>query len=501
MTSPFFSSLSYRQSLMLAFVAGLLLVAAFEPFGVYLLGVLSPAVLVLLWQQRSPREAFRLGYVFGLGLFSGGVYWVYNSVHEFGQAPASFAIGLTVVFVLYLSLYPALVGWLQARFQVWRSVWASLLFLPAVWVLAEAFRGWFLTGFPWLDLGYSQTDSLLAGFAPVFGVLGVSWAVMVLAVSVAALAAQRSSARVVGVAALVVTVTAALFLNTVHWSEPKGRALGVSLIQGNIAQDDKWKDEWLIPTVERYRDLSREHWGSDLIIWPEAALPGLYSTFEEVILKPLGEEARSHETELITGVLYEDEGKIYNGVITLTDPPEVYRKRHLVPFGEYIPLRGITSLFEGLVVLPADDIAAAEEATLLHAAGITIATSVCYEDAYGEEMLPMLPEANLLVNVSNDAWFGDSLAPPQHLQMARMRAIEFSRPLLRATNTGITAAVDEKGRVLKVLPQFEVAVLVTQIQPQQGATLYALWGNWAILLLSLLLALGGMVWVRRLSRG
>lgn len=499
MASRIFCALSLGQSLLLSFFSGLFLVGAFEPFGLYWLAVLSPALLLGLWQQRSPREAFWLGYVFGLGLFSGGVYWVYNSVHEFGHAPAAFAIGLTVVFVLYLSLFPALVGRLQAHFRVWENVWRTLLFVPAAWVLAEAFRGWFLTGFPWLKLGYSQTDSLLASFAPVFGVLGVSWVVMVLAVALVALVAERASTRVIGAVVLLVFTTLALLLNTIQWSHTKGQPLGVSLIQGNIAQDDKWKDEWLIPTVERYRDLSREHWGSDLIIWPEAALPGLYSTFEEVILKPLGEEARSHESELITGVLYEEDGRVYNAVITLTDPPGVYRKRHLVPFGEYIPLRSLTSLFEGMVVLPADDITPAREPTLLHAAGITIATSICYEDAYGEEMLGMLPEANLLINVSNDAWFGDSLAPPQHLQMARMRAIEFARPLLRATNTGLTAAVDHKGQIIKALPPFEVGVLVAQVQPREGATLYARWGNGGVLLLMLLSVLVAWLLYRRQS--
>lgn len=477
---------------------GIALVGGFAPFSFFPLAIVAPAGLMWLIHGESGKTAARVGYLFGVGYFAAGVYWVYNSVHEFGQAPAAFAIALTLVFVLFLSLFPSVLSYLIARYKWLDASVSALLAIPSLWVLLEWVRGWVFTGFPWLQLGYSQTDTFIGqGVAPVLGVLGVSWFVMVIAVSAYLLVRNRSCNGLIYGFSIAVVIGLSLGLSQREWTQPVNDPIRVTMIQGNIAQENKWAEDWLVPTILRYSDLTRDNWDSDLIIWPEAALPGLYENFREPVLEPLAEEAREHNTDLITGMLYEVDGKVFNSVMTLGSQFGTYFKRHLVPFGEYIPFRNLISWLGDMVVIPSADVSPATEAHMLEAAGQKIAASVCYEDAYGAEMSVLLPEANLLVNVSNDAWFGDSLAPHQHLQIARMRSIEFGRVMLRTTNTGISAVIDHKGKILDRLPQFETATLTAEVQPRTGATLYANTANAVIVPLMSLLLLVGVLWSRR----
>lgn len=474
---------------------GAMLVLAFAPFNAWFLSFLVPAVLIYAWRSRGPSTCFWRGYAFGLGFFGLGVSWVFNSIYEFGQAPLPFAIILTVVFVAVMAFFPALVGWVQARF--FSSVqfsYRAVLIIPALWVLAEWVRSWIFTGFPWLLLGHTQLDTILAGFLPVGGVLFVSWVVMLLAASLASFSAE---ARRFSLSATVISLFLIFVgwgLQSVEWTRPVGKPLSVALIQGNIEQQNKWSRAWLNPTVDRYVGLTQKHLSRDLIIWPEVALPGTYQLFNPSVLEPLRAELREHQVDLMTGILYEDGDKLFNSLVKIGSDTEFYHKRHLVAFGEYIPFRRWVSWFEKWIVLPNDDVSAGSDPVLLHAHGQTIASSICYEDAFGPEMSLMLPEATLLVNVSNDAWFGDSFAPDQHLQIARVRAAEFGRPLLRATNTGVSAIVDHHGKLVELAPQFQIHVLTGVAQGRQGATPYARFENYPVLvLLALLLLLGRFI--------
>ncbi|MGV6817390.1 MAG: apolipoprotein N-acyltransferase [Thiotrichales bacterium] len=467
--------------------AGAMLVLAFAPFNAWFLAFLVPALLMYAWRGRGPTTCFWRGYAFGLGFFGLGVSWVFNSISEFGEAPLPFAILLTLIFVGVMALFPAIVGWIQARFYSSRSFPVRAIWvIPVVWVLSEWVRSWLFTGFPWLLLGHSQLDTLLAGYFPLGGSLLVSWLVLIIAGAVATLGYLRLKKRMLVVFAITLVVVSGWLLQRAQWTQPQGKPLSVALVQGNIEQQNKWAREWLVPTVERYLALTEKHLSYDLIVWPEVALPGTYQMFSPTVLEPLRKDLIERQSDLITGILYEDGERLYNSLIKIGVDTEIYHKRHLVAFGEYIPFRRWVSWFEDWIVLPNDDVSPGTEPVIFHVKDQRIAGSICFEDAFGPEMADMLPDATLLVNVSNDAWFGDSFAPDQHLQIARVRAAEFARPLLRATNTGITAIVDYHGKLTDIAPQFQVSVLTATVQGRQGATPYTRFENYPLLILLVL---------------
>lgn len=464
---------------MLALLAGAALPLAFAPFGWYFVAVAALGLLFALWlDSPSPRRALWRGWLFGLGMFGVGTSWVYVSLHYFGNIPPAAAMPITALFVAGFALFPALLGYLVTRFFPAPGMAKLLVVLPAGWTLAEWVRGWFLTGFPWLNLGYGQIDSPLAGLAPLLGVYGVGWALAFsagLVLVILGYGGRRFRAAV----ALVVLWGLGWALGHVHWVQPQGPEVRVSLVQGNVTQDMKWEPEQLRPTMDLYRDLTSQHWDSDLVIWPETAVPAFYHEVAEYLAE-FEQEARSHGTDLVLGIpvydFYND--RYYNSVISLGSRQGIYVKHHLVPFGEYFPMRTVLSAIQGFFVVPMSDFSSGELGQPpLEAASFKIGASICYEAAFGEEIIRSLPAADLLVNVSNDAWFGDSLAPHQHLQMARMRALEGGRYLLRATNTGISAIIGPDGKVQASAPQFRAHVLTGTVQAMQGTTPYVLWGN------------------------
>jgi apolipoprotein N-acyltransferase len=468
-----------------ALVAGMLLPIAFSPFDLFPLAVLSPALLFVLWADVSPgRAAFR-GFLYGTGMFGLGVSWIYLSLHHYGNMPAPLAGLAVLLLVAGLALYPALIGWMQARLISARGKWHALILLPSLWVLFEWIRGWFLTGFPWLNLGYSQVSSPLAGYAPWLGVYGVSF---FSALSAGLLAwGVRSPERFLklGLPLFALIWIGGWLVGKVEWTRPAGNPLQVSLIQGNVSLDSKWRPENRAAIMSRYTSLSAGAPKSDLIIWPESAVPAYLDEIDTGYLEGLRRVSQTARVDFLLGVVERDKDRrhYYNSVVSISPQPGIYRKRHLVPFGEYPPLEPVFSWLMRNFQIPMSDFSAgAPNQAPLFAAGQKIGVSVCYEDAFGEEVIRALPSATLLVNVSEDAWFGDSLAPHQRIQMARMRAIETGRPLLRAANTGPSVVIDHHGRVTARAPQFQTHVLAASVQPMQGETPYVRFGNWPIVL-------------------
>lgn len=476
----------------LALFSGALLPLAFSPFDISIMALLAPAALFFLWLQASPRRALWRGLLFGLGMFGVGVTWIYISIYEFGGVSLPLSIFLMSLFVIVLAWFPALCGYFVTRCFTASTALKLLLIFPAAWTLFEWIRGWFLTGFPWLYLGHSQIDMPLAGFAPVSGVYGVSWATAFSAgLVVMALLDTRgmlSKLRYIAVLAII-WITAGL-LNMQQWTQPVGAPLKVSLIQGNIAQDVKWTSDVLVPTLELYLRLTREHWDSDLIVWPETALPLFYHEAKPFV-NGLEKEARENGADILFGlpVLNERTQRYYNSMMSVGSQTAFYHKSHLVPFTEYLPLKNILASVVDFLQVPMSDFSKGDkDQRPLAVAGQKAAISICYEAVFGEEVIRQLPEATLLVNVSNDAWFGGSIGPHQHLQITRMRALETGRPLLRTTNTGITAIVAPDGKLQALAKQFEVQVLTGTIQPMSGATPYVRIGNLpAVLILTLIL--------------
>ncbi len=480
-----------------AFVLGALLVLAFAPFEFGLLAVLGLALLFqLLFRAGSARAAALSGYAFGLGLLGFGVFWLRISINQFGGVSPPLGLFLTVLFVVVIAGYFALAAWLAWRLGGERSEQRfMLLAAPSAWLAVELLRAYLFTGFPWLSLGYSQIDLPLAGFATLAGVFGIGW---LAAISAGLLNLWRRSWALPVLALLWVIGHA---LTWVEWVHPSGAPVPVALVQGNIAQEDKWRRSMFAPTLTLYRQLSAGAPQARLVIWPETAIPGFDDEIEASVLQPLQAQMQAQGRDLLTGIVTrQPDGRYYNSMLGLgVSGRQAYHKHHLVPFGEFLPLPALLDPVLGFLQIPMSDFASGEgEPGSLQLAGHAVGVSICYEDAFGHEVASTLPGAGFLVNASNDAWFGDSLAPHQHLQIARLRALESGRYLLRATNTGISAIIAPDGSIEQQAPQFEQALLSASIQPLRGATPYALWRDLPMLSLAGLLLLG--LWLTRARR-
>ena len=480
---------------LVAFVAGAASVAAFAPLGVYPVALFTFGWLAHAWAARSPRECFWSGFAFGLGFFLGGVSWVYVSLHEFGDMPAALAGLATLIFCAFLALFPAAAGWLQARIPASAALRATLV-IPASWTLFEWLRSWILTGFPWLSVGYAAVGWPVQGYAPLGGVFALSFLTLS-AAGMLALVASGAPRRWAWLGAMVAIVLAGEALRHVEWSTPRAGPFSVALLQGNIEQSLKFDPARYGRTLETYARLAEEA-GARLIVFPETALPRFLDQVERSYLRRLDAVAQRNGGDLLLGVpTRRSADEFFNSVISLgVSPIQAYHKVHLVPFGEFVPPGFAWTL--RLVNIPMSDFSRGRPAQpLIAVAGEHVAVNVCYEDAFGDEIAARLPEATLLVNMSNVAWFGDSLAPAQHLQIARLRAIETARMHLAATNSGITAAIDRDGRVLARLPQFTEGRLETSAQGYSGATPYVRLRDWPIVLAALAVLIAATLVARR----
>ena len=498
-----------------AAIAGLTVPLAFAPFEWFWLAPFSYAALIYLWTDRTPRRAFALGFVFGCASFGAGTYWTFIAVRVFGEAPIALAAFLTVGLTVVLALFLACAGYVAARWLRTSGAMGRLVAVPAVWLLAEWLRGWLFSGFGWLAPGYSQTESWLMGFAPIAGVHAMTWLVLLTAGALVALVAPAVRAtpaaaraalgtRVAAAGVLAAVFGASFAVRNVEWTAPTGRTLDVALVQGAITQDIRWNPEQLPPTRALYAELTATAAGADLILWPEAAIPSLYE-YERRYLDAVRRLVHERGSTVLTGILRQDprttEPAYQNVLVALTEEPQIYVKRHLVPFGEYFPVPSFIREWMRLMSLPYTDVEPGDAGQpALDVAGEKVAVTICYEDVFGAEQLHYLPEATLLVNVSNDGWFGDSLAPHQHLQIARVRAAEAGRWLLRATNTGVSAVIDPRGRAVATIPLFEQAVLEHTVESYAGATPYARVGNYPVVLGALVLALVPLAGRRRAVR-
>ena len=478
----------------LALIAGGILPLAFAPFGLFPVAFLSPLLLFFAWRESNPRRAFLRGWLFGAAAFGVGVSWIHESF-QFSNIGLPVAITLTVVFVALMALYPALLGYAVRRLRPSSEHVAVVLVYPAAWTLVEWLRGWLFTGFTWLQLGYSQTDSPLGGFLPLTGVYGVSWLVA-LAASLTLWAIRGGKGeRATALALLIAIFAGGAMLRGVAWTEVAGSPLKVVMVQGNVPQDKKWLPSMRQPTLDRYLSHTRRHWDADLIVWPETAVPGLVPVMRP-FTEALDSEARQHDADVLFGIPAVDAAsrRYLNNLVLAGVHRGVYHKRHLVPFGEYLPfdalLRPIT---QALRIPVANFSPGPKEQPLLNVAGYPVSASICYEIAFGAEIIRGLPEARFLVTVSNDAWFGNSIGPHQHLEIARARAVETGRYLLRATNTGITAIVGPDGSIVSRAAQFEVDVLAGEIEPRAGATPYVVWGDWPSVVVMLVLLVAAWV--------
>ncbi len=483
--------------LLISLFSGAIFSFALAPYHWWWLAILSPALLYASLRKRSAKQAFFIGWSYGIGLWFVGAFWLYTSIHVYGDTNAVLSVLMIAIMALLMGLFTAIQTWLYRRF----FPETPLTFAP-LWVFFEWSKTWVFTGFPWLFAGYAFTERFIDGYAPLFGIFGVSFVVIVLACAVVEILNRR----------LFWAVPSALLLlgawgaSQLSFVEAKNeRPLEVSLIQGNIPQDLKWLTEYQIKTLEIYANLTRTEWGRDLIVWPESSIP-MFQTDIEPFLEAMKVQADKTGSAWVTGIPYWDlkqsqaEGypMYYNTLMATGFESEgLYKKQRLVPFGEYIPLSGLLSW-----VLPAlqNDPSMSgfsrgeKDQQPLSIRHHRLGSAICYEVAYPNLTRRNAAQSDFLVTVSNDAWFTGTAGPQQHLQMVQMRAKENGRWFIRATNTGVTAIIDHQGHIVKQAPMDQPAVLRGNLPAMQGETLYTRLSDWPVLGFSLLLLILGWLY-------
>lgn len=462
---------------------------AFAPYQLWPLAILSPFLLMMLIRGKSAKSALWIGYAWGLGQFATGISWVHVSIDTFGGMPKIASLFLMALLVGYLSIYSALFAWSLNRFFLSDNKTRYFIAAPALWLIFDWARGWVMTGFPWLWLGYSQIDSPLASFAPIGGVELITALLIVMAGSLTFLTVTKQWQLII----IPMVVFATGFgLRNYEWVVPdESRTKTVALIQGNVDQALKWLPSHRWPTIMKYTDLSRENWDADIIIWPEAAIPAMEFELPS-FLSNLDSAAKMNDSAIITGVINKTEtDQYYNSILVVGQTPygdyemdldERYHKHHLLPFGEFVPFGDILRPIAPFFNLPMSSFSrGAYVQPNIVANGMHMVAALCYEIIFGEQVRQnVTSETDYLLTLSNDAWFGRSIGPLQHMEIARMRALELGLPLIRSTNNGVTAVTDHKGTITAEIPQFETAVLRTDVTPTDGTTWYREVGTWPL---------------------
>ena len=480
-------------------LAGALFPLSLAPFSYWLAAIISMAALFASLPDQTAKESFKRAAIFGFGMFGAGVSWVFVSMYSFGDVSFLFALIGTLLFCALNASVFALPFMLCTLIPERKALW--LIALPALWVISEWCRSWVLTGFPWLYAGYSHTDTWLSGWAPIGGVLLLSYFIGLVAVVLAQFRWQKDHrAQLLGSILILAIFSSGLALQKINWTQPLEKAVSVALIQPNVDQSDKWSLSMRSQIIHNLLAQTQPYWGAQIIIWPEGAIPVIYTQIAD-FLDTIHQQALEHQTALIAGLPSntKPEGPYYNSMLALGVGDGKYNKTRLVPFGEYVPLetliRGLNNFFD----LPMSSFSlGSQHQTPLMAAGLNISTAICYEIAYPDLVAKNTRNTHIILTVSNDAWFGDSIAPHQHMQMARMRAIENAKPVIRATNNGITALVDHQGKIYQQLNQYTDSVLAGDVIPHSGDTPFSKFASWPIVIFSLLVIL--LLAVNRLLR-
>ena len=471
---------------------------AYSPFGFWPITFICLIVLAYVLQSaQSAKQSAWHGFYFGLGWFGAGISWVHVAIADFGGLSLIFSILLMLLLVAYQSIYPALAGYLNYR---WQNKLGVVALVPA-WLIAESLRGWVLSGFPWLSIGYTQTNSPLAGFVPVIGEFGLQFVIILLAC-----ATLLNIKKAVATYALV--FTAALLLQQNAWHEETGESVNLALVQGNIAQSVKWQPENEVPTMQKYSNLTAPYLKqSDLIIWPEAAIPRLEILANDYLVEVDSLAAQSNSA-IVTGLVdYQpDTNFAFNNLVVLGKKQNDdkfghykyldnnrYSKHHLLPIGEYVPFESILRKLAPIFDLPMSSFSRGNfQQDNLIANGYRLSPAICFEIAFPEQIRANLyHDSDFILTVSNDAWFGNSHGPWQHLQIAQMRALEFAKPVVRATNNGVTAITNSSGEIVAQLQQNVEDVLEYQLPLVQSHTPYQRFGNaltWLLIAIFSLLA-------------
>lgn len=470
-----------------SFIFGIVGILAFAPFHLYPLMLVSLTGLIWIFHKSNKTQAFRYGFYYGLGFFGFGVSWVYVSLHTFGETSVILAGLLTLFFIAVLALVPASTGWLLNRFYPKNTSVKLWLAFPAIWTLMEWVRSWLFSGFPWVLAGSSQLYWPFNTLAPVAGTYTISFMLAQFAGGLVYYFHASTTHRRNTLIYFFVVLCICTGLALLTWTKPQPNPINVSLVQGNILPSLKWQETESEHALQNYMQLSQPHWDNQLVIWPEAAITTPLP-FANTEFNPLRHLANQHHAGFITGIPYEGvHMEMYNAAVSAGDAHGSYFKQHLVPFGEYFPMPKITRPILHQLHIPMSNFTpGATQQETIHYQNARIATFICYEIIFPDEVRSAAVNANVLLEMSDDAWFGHSFAASQHLQMAQMRALETGRYVLSVTNNGITAVINTQGKIVKRLPQNESGVLSAEIPLYAGDTPWMKYGSNIYLVLCLL---------------
>ncbi|WP_373818781.1 apolipoprotein N-acyltransferase [Glaesserella sp.] len=492
-----------------ALVSGGIGVLAYSPFDYWLVAFVSAAGLIWLATLEHKKTALWATLLWAISYFAIGVNWVQISMIQFGGVPEIVSYLAVLLLALYLALYPLLFAYTAQRFQL-KNPWV----LASIFIFTEYLREVVFTGFPWLQFGYSQIDSPFYGIAPILGVEGITFFVMVISGYVVQLCrqfAKKSLKQTACIVQLIVVLAMAFGVQFIRFVETDAEkvAINISLVQGNIEQQMKWDPAYFRNTITTYEQLIAPLLGkSDVIILPESAIPAWENEIEP-LLQQWQIAGQKMGSEIIIGTLYQRGQELFNSAVVLGSVSSPYslhqsprfNKYHLVPFGEYVPFGNLLDWMREMFILPINLSKGDYIQSPLVAGQRRFNMAICYEIIFGDQVQQnqKAHQADYLLTISNDAWFGASIGPWQHLQMARMRALELGKPLIRATNTGVTAFVDAFGQVILQAPQFEATSLTYTLQSTKGNTLFGEFGRWLIygICWIILLLSGGIYLFRR----
>jgi apolipoprotein N-acyltransferase len=495
-----FRNLPNPLALLFALVSGALITLSFAPFNLWPITLLGLTTFALLLKEQPRNQVLWRSFAFGVGLYGAGIHWIYVSIHNFGGAAPLFAAFLVLIFACFMALIFALPFYIYGRWFSYHR-FALLIALPACWLLGEWSRTWLLTGFPWLFLGYSHVDTWLAGWAPVTGVMGISFILAANAGAIAELVWHGKAARQqkpVVISAITLNLAfwvSGAVLSSITWAKPEQTPIKIGMVQPNVDQSTKltFNEESTLAALNQLRELSTDLWDNDWVVWPEAAIPTSL-TFHEALpfLEEMNSKAAAANTALFTGVIYEDRDKqkYYNSIAGLGEGYGFYHKRRLVPFGEYVPLedqlRGLIEFFN----LPTSFIhLGPQDQHGLIAKGVRITPAICYEIVYPDLIAQAAKETQVLLSVNNLGWFLDSIQSKQFMQMAQMRALETGRYLVYSTNNGPSAIIDNKGKIISQSNSFTAQTFTGVIHAVKDWTPFMITSSGPLVILCTLLLL------------
>ena len=471
-----------------AFFAGLLIPFGFAPFHLPGLTILGIALLYAQIKSQTLKQSFLTGFVFGLGFLGFGVSWVYISIHEYGHLNALVSTLITLLFVVYLALYPGLVAVLYNKLSTRRSLLFSCLLFSSIWCLVEWLRSTFIGGFPWLLLGFGQIDTPLKYLLPIVGVYGVGFLTCLAATFLVTTTQALQFRKYLWLLAFIGVLLAPSILKYQQWTTISDTPISVGVIQANLSMRDKWDESLFWQLLQQYKQSISQLMGKKkLIVLPESAIP-VPESYVSDFIDSINLQATQSGSSVLLGIPQpadSDEAYYYNTLISLGEAHGSYVKQHLVPFGEFIP-QPFEQLIHWLGVPSANLKPGEKNQSLIQVHNHPIATLICYELAYPQLLRQQLPKAEWIVSISDDGWFGHSLAMYQQLQMAQVLSMQTGRYQVVSNNDGLSSIINTQGNIIASLPALSSGILESDVYPATGATPWTYLGDMPTLFISLL---------------